>query len=263
MEPSSNGEYFLTDIVNMAHEEKKSVGAIDINNEEIKGVNNRIQLSEVEQIVQNRIRNLVMLNGVTLTDPNSTYIDVNVIIDPDTTILPNTHITVNTRIGKNCRLGPNSIIRESIIGENCEINSTVVDKSLIHNNVSIGPFSHIRQGSVIEDGVKIGNYTEIKNSRIGKHTKSGHFCYLGDADVGSNVNIGAGTITCNYDGHSKHGTKIGSGAFIGSNTMLVAPIEIGERTITGAGSVVTKNVPSDSKAIGMPARINTGGRRKP
>lgn len=263
LEPSSNGEYFLTDIVNMAHEEKQSVGAIDINNEEIKGVNNRIQLSEVEQIVQNRIRNLVMLNGVTLTDPNSTYIDVNVIIDPDTTILPNTHITVNTRIGKNCRLGPNSIIRESIIGENCEINSTVVDKSLIHNNVSIGPFSHIRQGSVIEDGVKIGNYTEIKNSRIGKHTKSGHFCYLGDADVGSNVNIGAGTITCNYDGHSKHGTKIGSGSFIGSNTMLVAPIEIGERTITGAGSVVTKNVPSDSKAIGMPARINTGGRRKP
>ena len=263
LKPSSNGEYFLTDIVKLAYDQKKTVGAININSEEVKGVNNRIQLSEVEQILQNRIRDIVMLNGVTLTDPKSTYIDDNVIIDPDTTILPNTHITVNTRIGKNCSLGPNTIIRESIIGENCEINSTVVDKSLIHNNVSIGPFSHIRQGCVIEDGVKIGNYTEIKNSRIGKHTKSGHFCYLGDADVGSNVNIGAGTITCNYDGHSKHGTKIGSGAFIGSNTMLVAPIEIGERTITGAGSVVTKNVPSDSKAIGMPARINSGGRRKP
>ena len=107
------------------------------------------------------------------------------------------------------------------------------------------------------------NYTEIKNSRIGKRTKSGHFCYLGDADIGNNVNIGAGTVTCNYDGISKHITKIGSGSFIGSDTMLVAPIEIGERTITGAGSVVTKNVPPDSKAIGMPARIKSGGRRKP
>ena len=263
LEPAPNGEYLLTDLVKLAYEEGKSVGAVTINSEEIKGVNDRVQLSEVEQIVRNRIRKAVMLNGVTLTDPNSTYIDDNVIIDSDTTILPNTHITANSRIGSNCNIGPNTIIRESTIGKNCKITSTVVDKSLIHNNVSIGPFSHIREGCIIEDEAEIGNYTEIKNSRIGKRTKSGHFCYLGDADVGNNVNIGAGTVTCNYDGISKHITKIGSGSFIGSDTMLVAPIEIGERTITGAGSVVTKNIPPDSKAIGMPARIKSGGRRKP
>ena len=137
LEQSPNGEYLLTDLVKSAYEEGKSVGAITINSEEIKGVNNRVQLSEVEQIVRNRIRKAVMLNGGTLTDPNSTYIDDNVIIDSDTTILPNTHITANSRIGSNCNIGPNTIIRESTIGKNCKITSTVVEKSLIHNNVRL------------------------------------------------------------------------------------------------------------------------------
>jgi bifunctional UDP-N-acetylglucosamine pyrophosphorylase/glucosamine-1-phosphate N-acetyltransferase len=263
LKPSSNGEYYLTDLVKLAYDEKKPIGTIMISNEETKGINNKFQLAEVEEIVRNRIRKAVMMSGVTLTDPSSTYIDDNVMVGPDTIVLPNTHITVNTRIGGNCKIGPNTIISESTIGNNCEITSSVVDQSLIRNDVSIGPFSHIRQDCVIDNGVKIGNHTEIKNSHLGKRTKSGHFCYLGDADIGSDVNIGAGTVTCNYDGISKHNTKIGSGAFIGSDTMLVAPIEIGERTVTGAGSVVTKNVPSDSKAVGMPARIIRGGRQTP
>jgi len=253
--PSPRGEYFLTNIVQLAHIQNKKIGSVTVDSEEIKGVNNRIELSEVEQLMRRRIRNTIMLSGVTLTDPDSTFIDQGVTIGADTTILPNTHITQNSNIGSNCQIGPNAVIRESSIGDDCKIHSAVIEQSTIHDNVSVGPFSHIRPGCLIEKEAHIGNYTEVKNCHIGERTKSGHFCYLGDSEIGSDVNIGAGVVTCNYDGISKHNTKIGSGAFIGSDTMLIAPIEIGKRSATGAGSIITKNVPDDSSAIGVPARV--------
>ena len=169
--------------------------------------------------------------------------------------MPNTHILGNSKIGYDCTVGPNSIISDSTVGNNCKIVSSVIEESSLSNSVMVGPFSHIRPGCKLDDGVRIGNFGEIKNSRLGKGTKSGHFCYIGDADLGSDVNIGAGVVTCNYDSHSKHRTAIGNSAFIGSDSMLVAPIILGDNSYTVTGSIVTKDVPAKSIAVGSPARI--------
>ena len=212
-------------------------------------------MAKLEKIVRTQINNELLLNGVTMIDPETTYIDQNVTISKDTIINPNTYIQDGSIIGNNCVVGPNSTIKGSHIGDNCVILSSTIEYSKIHNNVHIGPYSHIRKDTILEENVRIGNYCEIKNSHIGKNSKSGHFSYLGDSTVGKNVNIGAGTITCNYDGTNKNNTIIEDNVFIGSNTMLVAPVTVGENSITGTSSVVTKNVPKNSKAIGAPARI--------
>tara|TARA_Y100001960_G_scaffold188892_1_gene198070 strand:- start:102 stop:761 length:660 start_codon:yes stop_codon:yes gene_type:complete len=212
--------------------------------------------------MRERINYSLMSKGVKIIDPKATYIDLNVKIGQDTIINPNSYIYGNSSIGENCIIGPYTQIYNSKIGDNTNINSSLIKNSTIYNYVEVGPSSHIRDKSIVNDNAKIGTNTEIKNSTIGSGTKSGHFSYLGDAKIGQNVNIGAGTITCNYDGEKKHETIIGDDSFIGSNSLLIAPINIGKKVITGAGSVVNKNIPDNSKAIGFPIKILKSDQKK-
>jgi bifunctional UDP-N-acetylglucosamine pyrophosphorylase/glucosamine-1-phosphate N-acetyltransferase len=192
--------------------------------------------------------------GVTIIDAATTYIEPGVRIGAGTTVEPNTTVRGDTSIGSDARIGPNSIVIDSRIGERCTVFASVIEGSTLEADVEIGPYSHLRAGSHIEEGVHLGNYVEVKASRIGRGSKAGHFSYIGDADVGADVNIGAGTVTCNYDGARKHRTVIEDGAFIGSDTMLVAPVRVGRGASTGAGSVVTGDVPAGGRVAGVPAR---------
>jgi bifunctional UDP-N-acetylglucosamine pyrophosphorylase/glucosamine-1-phosphate N-acetyltransferase len=251
-----NGEYYLTDLVGLAARESRRIEAIvsrDAN--EMLGINTRVHLAQAEKIMRERINIALMLAGVTLIDPATTYIEADVQIGVDTIIEPNTHLRGKTRIGVNCRIGPNTIIRDSQVGDECVILSSDITESRIAERVRIGPFARLRAGTVIAREVYIGNFGEVKNSSVGEGTHIGHFSYIGDAELGAHVNIGAGTITCNFDGKHKHRTIIGDDAFIGSDTMLVAPVTVGARARTGAGSVVNKDVPPDSLAVGVPARV--------
>ena len=255
LELSPKGEYYLTDLVALAVEQGLSVQSVQVpDRDELIGINTRVHLAEAGQILRRRINRDWMLAGVTIIDPNSTYIDPDVKIGSDTVILPNTYLQGNTILGQKCLIGPDTRIYASEIGDACEIEYSVIEQSRIENGVDIGPFSHLRKGAHLGPGVHVGNFGEIKDSYLGQGSKMGHFSYLGNAQVGKNVNIGAGTITCNYDGKEKHQTVIKDGVFIGSDTMLVAPLEIGENATTGAGSVVTKDVPADTVVVGVPAR---------
>lgn len=196
-----------------------------------------------------------MYAGVTVIDPATTYIDEEVSIGMDTVILPGTMITGKTRIGSACRIGPGTTIDQSIVGDRCIIRNSALEEAILEDDVSIGPFSHCRPGAHLARGVRMGNFGEVKNSYIGAETDMHHFSYIGDATVGEHVNIGAGTITCNYDGVQKNHTDIGDGAFIGSDTMLVAPIKVSEHARTGAGAVVNKDVPPGTLVVGVPARV--------
>jgi bifunctional UDP-N-acetylglucosamine pyrophosphorylase/glucosamine-1-phosphate N-acetyltransferase len=218
-------------------------------------IENRIDLAEAESVLRQRINEDLMLNGVTIIDPSSTYIDAQVEIGLDTVIHPNTYLRGTTRIGEGCTIGPNCFIVDTIIGDRCEIIFSETGNAILEDDVDIGPFAHLRKGAHLAQGVHMGNYGEVKNSYLGPGTKMGHFSYIGDATIGPGVNIGAGVITANYDGENKHHTEIGAGAFIGSDSMLIAPLKIGEGARTGAGSVVTKDVPANSLAVGIPARV--------
>ena len=250
-----NGEYYLTDVVGIATAEGHLVETIAVQDlTEAMGINDRVQLAQAEGVMRQRVRERLMLSGVTLLDPPSTFIDADVEIGQDTVVHPHTTIGGKTSVGRDCQIGPGSMLRDSQVGDRCWIVASMVEESTIEQGVTIGPFSHLRPGSYIEAEVHLGNYVEVKNSRIGGRTQVGHFSYIGDAILGKDVNIGAGTITCNYDGVEKHSTHIGDGAFIGSDTMLVAPVTVGAGASTGAGSVVTKDVPPNKLAVGMPAR---------
>ena len=252
---SPKGEYFLTDLLEMAVAEGQRVEAVTTEDaEQMLGINDRTHLARAESIARRRIAERHMLGGVTFQDPASIYVDADVEIGVDTVILPNTHLQGKTRIGGRCRIGPNTIVRDSQIGDDCEVKASVVEEAVLEEHVGIGPFAHLRKGAYLARGVHMGNFGEVKNSRLGPGAKMGHFSYLGDADVGADVNISAGTITCNFDGERKHRTVIEDGAFIGSDTMLVAPVRIGKGARTGAGSVVTHDVPPDTVAYGVPAR---------
>lgn len=252
---SPKGEYYLTDLIGIATGEGQPVQAfIAEDKDEVVGINTRVHLAEAEAVLRRRINRDWMLGGVSIPDPASTYIEPGVQIGQDTVILPNTHLRGSTVVGKNCELGPNTIITDTRIGDNCKVLASVLEKAVLENGVDVGPFGHLRKGAHLAEGVHMGNFGEVKNSYLGPGTKMGHFSYVGDTTTGSNVNIGAGTITCNFDGKMKHPTKIGIGAFIGSDTMLVAPVEIGHGSRTGAGAVVTRDVPPDTLAVGMPAR---------
>ena len=266
--PAASGERYLTALAEMAAGGSDGVG--DSNGggdadavvavpaalaDEAMGVNDRRQLAAVETVMRDRINEGWMLAGVTIMDTATTYIDAGVTVGADTIILPNTMLGGDTAIGSECEIGPNAVIRDSVVGDGCRVTASALEGARVGNGVSIGPYSHLRPGAVIEDGVHLGNYVEVKNSRVGAHTAAGHFCYLGDADIGAGVNIGAGAITCNYDGTDKHPTTIGDGAFIGSDTMLVAPVVVGAGAATGAGSVVTKDIPDAGRAVGVPARL--------
>ena len=255
---SSTGEIFLTDLVGIAASQGREVASVTVEDgAEALGINTRVELSRAESMMRDRIRRYWMMEGVTIPDPDSVYIDYDARIGIDSVVLPNTHIRGGTSIGEDCEIGPNSVISDSQIADQCQIVSSVVEQAVIESDVQVGPFSHLRPGAYLESEVRIGNFGEIKNSRIGRATKSWHFSYIGDAEVGSNVNIGAGSITCNYDGENKNRTVIGDDVFIGCDTMMVAPVTIGDRSYTGTGSVINKDVPSDSGAIGAPARIRS------
>lgn len=260
LKPSSSGEFFLTDLVTFADSLELNTESLMATEQEIMGVNDKADLARAEKISRAFICEKLMKDGVIIIDPDTTYIDSEVIVEGNTTILPNTYITGNTKISSYSEIGPNSVIASSSIGSDCIIKSSTIEKAIIRDNVEVGPYSHIREGSILESNVNIGNYVEIKNSTLGTGTKSGHHCYLGDSDIGANVNIGAGTITCNYDGQKKHRTVIKDEAFIGSDTKLIAPITIGKKSITGVGSTITKDIPDFSKGIGTPARILKGDR---
>jgi len=195
-----------------------------------------------------------MLAGVTIIDPASTYIESSVTIGRDTTIWPNTYLHGTTNIGEDCSVGPNSILRDSKVGDGCRLYASIAEGAVMESRVNVGPFSHLREGTHLAEGVHIGNYGEVKNSHLGSNTRMGHFSYVGDATIGTGVNIGAGTITCNFNGKRKNETEVGNDVFIGSDTLLVAPIKLGEGSRTGAGSVVTKDVPPETLVAGIPAR---------
>ncbi len=253
---SPKGEYYLTDLAGMAVAEGQAVEAIIVENPlETLGVNDRVHLARVEGVVRQRIREQLMRSGVTIVDPASIYIEAGVSVGQDTILQPNTHLQGDTRIGANCEIGPNTIVRDSSIGDDCRVEASVVEGAVIENRVSVGPFAHLRAGAHLAEGVHMGNFGEVKNSYLGPGTKMGHFSYVGDTTVGPNVNIGCGTVTCNYDGKRKQKTVIEEGAFIGSGTMLVAPVKIGARAVIGAGAVVTHDIPPDSTAFGVPARV--------
>lgn len=256
VEPSDSGEYYLPAVIGMAVEQGRPPGSIEVDDPaEALGINDRVQLSEAESHLRERIRLHWMRNGVTMPAPETVYIDADVSLGQDTTVLPNTHITGATSVAERCVIGPNTIIDASQIGSECRVWSSVVEGSKLESRVSVGPYTHIRPGSRIAEGAVLGNFAEVNRSAVGRNSKSAHFSYLGDAEVGDDVNIGAGTVTVNYDGESKQTTRIGDGAFIGCDTMLVAPVEIGDGAQTAAGAVVTKDVPPDAMAVGVPARI--------
>jgi bifunctional UDP-N-acetylglucosamine pyrophosphorylase/glucosamine-1-phosphate N-acetyltransferase len=249
------GEYYLTDVVELAVKDDLAVQAV-VHNDlfETIGINTRVHLAEAEAAMRQRINRAHMLNGVSMMDPVSTYIEAGISIGQDTLIMPNTYIHGNTMIGRKNVIGPDTIIRDSRIGDRCKVLASVLEGAELEDDIDMGPFARLRKGAHLAKGVHMGNFGEVKDSYLAPGVKLGHFSYIGNATIGVNTNIGAGTITCNYDGEKKNPTEIGSDVFIGSDTMLVAPVKIGDGAKTGAGAVVTKDVPADTLVVGMPAR---------
>ena len=246
-------EVYLTDTVALL---KNSLSLEVDDNGELQGINNRIQLSQCEEIIQNVIKEKHMLNGVTFINKASCSISEEAEIGKDVTIEANTHIRGRTKIFNNCIIGPNSFIENSNVGLHCEISNATVYDSQIMDHIKIGPYSHIRPKSKIFSHSKIGNFVEIKNSELEEETKVNHLSYIGDSIIGRSTNIGAGTITANFDGQKKHQTKIGKNSSIGANTVFVAPINLGESVTTGAGSVITKDSKDNSLAISRTKQVN-------
>lgn len=249
-------EYYLTDVIERLIQHGKKVSAVVAPKESmVAGINDRVQLAEAEACLREEIRLRHMMNGVTIIDPASTFIDDDVEIGRDTTIHPFTMIYAGTRIGENCTIGPSSQLFAATIEDNAEVCSSWVEKSLIHSGAKVGPFSRLRPNCEIFPGAEVGNFSEMKNTKVGPRSKVHHVGYLGDTTLGEGVNIGAGTITCNYDGKRKHSTKLGDHVFIGSGNLLVAPVEVGDNALTGAGAVVTKDIPAGKVAYGVPAKV--------
>jgi bifunctional UDP-N-acetylglucosamine pyrophosphorylase/glucosamine-1-phosphate N-acetyltransferase len=263
---AATGEFYLTDLVARAVAEHPAgapwpVMTVEGPADAALGVNDRVELAAADNRLRQRIRERLMRAGVSFVGPETSFVDADVAIGPDTTIFPHTVIAAGTTIGGGCVIGPHAVIRASRIGDGVTIRASTLDQAIVGAGSDVGPYSHLRAGATLGERVHIGNFGEIKNSRIGDDAKSGHFSYLGDAEIGPGANIGAGTITANYDGERKHPTVIGARAFIGSDTILRAPVTIGDDARTGAGSVVTKDVPAGATAVGVPARVMRGGRR--
>lgn len=249
------GEYYLTDLIEIASQQGREIATVQGTLDDTVGINNRVQLAQAEQLLRRRILERHMYAGVTILDPATTYVDDEVEIGPDTVLLPNTMLMGRTVIGAECTIGPGSTIEHSTVGERCIIRQSVLEEATLEDEVRVGPFSHCRPGAHLARGVYLGNYAEVKNSYLGPQTQMHHFSYMGDATIGSGTNIAAGSITSNFDGKEKHRTIIGEGAFIGCDTTLVAPVTIGNRAYTGAGAVVTRDVPDDTLVAGVPARF--------
>jgi bifunctional UDP-N-acetylglucosamine pyrophosphorylase/glucosamine-1-phosphate N-acetyltransferase len=259
---SASGEYYLTDLVALAVGGGRRVAVVTAPRAELTtGINDRVALAAAERLLRAEIAERHMRNGVTIVDPATTYIDATVEIGQDARIEPWTVLRGATVIAQDAVIGPQAEVRESRIGPRTVVWASVIEESTVAEDVVIGPYSHLRPGCQIGPRCRIGNYAELKQTRMGAGTQQHHFSYLGDAEVGENVNIGAGTITANFDGVQKHRTVIGDGAFIGVDTMLRAPITVGPGAKTGAGAVVTRDVPAGKTVVGMPARAIEARRR--
>lgn len=254
---NAQGEYYLTDVPEILLREGKRVGtAFYADYKELAGLNDRVELAEIGQRLRERTLRRLMLDGVTIVDPNSTYIDDTVVIGRDTTIHPQVIIEGTSRIGSNCEIHSWSHLTNAEIGDECKLlNGCVIVDSKLTGKNSVGPYAHLRMHTELGEEAVIGNFVEAKKSKLGRKTKSMHLTYLGDATLGDRVNIGAGTITCNYDGKNKNPTFIGDDVKIGSDTMLVAPVKVGRGAMSGAGSVITKDVPEDTLVAGVPAQV--------
>ena len=256
---NNQGEYYLTDVIGIFKTEGKTVGAVVTDIEETIGVNSRVQLAEAEEILRKRINLKHMENGVTLVDPKTTYIGADVEIGKDTIVYPNNILEGKTIIGNNCVLYQNSRIKDSTIGDNVDIQSSVILESKIGDNTTVGPFAYIRPESAIGNNARIGDFVEIKKSSIGDGTKVSHLTYIGDAEVGSGCNFGCGTVVVNYDGKVKNKTIIGDNSFIGCNTNLVSPVKVGDNTYIAAGSTITNEVHEGDLAVARAKQRNIPG----
>ncbi len=257
LEPSQvSGEFYVTDLVALARADGRLVAALDVEDDgRLTGINDRAQLARAEWDMRVEINDRLMRAGVTMLDPSTAYVDHGVELAEDVTLEPNVILRGRTRVGRGTRIGAGSQILDSTIGEDCVVWASVVEQSTIEDAVTVGPMSHLRPGAHVGRRSEIGNFAEVKNSRLGEHVRQHHNSYLGDADVGAETNVGAGTITANYDGVHKHRTTIGEGVFLGVDTMLRAPVTLGDGSKTGAGAVVTRDVPAGKLAVGVPARI--------
>ena len=254
---NAQGEYYLTDAPALLKEDGEPVSIFKYpDNSEIEGVNDRRQLAELERQIRRRAVKRLMLDfGVTVIDPESTYVGSAVSVGRDTVLYPNVTLEGETQIGDGCVVRSGTRIADSRVGHAVEIlDNCVIESADIRNRCRIGPFAHLRPGALIEDGAHVGNFVEVEKSVLGRNSKANHLTYIGDATIGENTNIGAGTVTCNYDGKRKHKTEIGNNVKIGSDTMLVAPVKVGDGSVTGAGTVVTKDIPPNKLVVGAPGR---------
>lgn len=257
LEPSrTTGEVYLTGLVALARADGRHVAAVAVDDElELAGVNDRVQLATVEADLRWRILEAHLLAGVTMQDPTTVYVDAQVELAQDVVLEPNVILRGHTVVREGSIIGAGSQLLDSRIGAGCRVWASVVEGSEVDDGATVGPFAHLRPGSSVGQGAEVGNFAELKATRLGRRSKQHHVSYLGDATVGDGVNIGAGTITANFDGRRKHRTSIGDGAFVGVDTMLVAPVSLGAAARTGAGAVVTRDVPAGKLAVGVPARI--------
>jgi bifunctional UDP-N-acetylglucosamine pyrophosphorylase/glucosamine-1-phosphate N-acetyltransferase len=257
LKPSATtGELYLTDLIRLAREDGRIVSAVGFEDDgRFDGINDRSQLAAAEWTMRVRLNEAHMRNGVTMRDPSTVYLDWTVDLGADVILEPNVILRGATTIGEGSMIGAGSQLIDATIGARVRVWASIVESSVVEDEASIGPYSHLRPGSVVGRAAEVGNFAELKNTHLGAGSRQHHMSYLGDAQVGDDVNIGAGTITANYDGTTKNPTTIGAGAFIGVDTMIVAPREIGAGARTGAGAVVTKDVPPGKLAVGVPARI--------
>jgi len=258
---NDQNEYYLTDVVGLLVQRGDKVVAMAADAEESAGVNDRIQLAQAGKVMRNRVNRAYMAEGVELVDPENTYIEKGAVIGKDTVIYPNNYIAAGSVIGENCILLPGNRVSESFLGNGCQLEASVLENAKVGTDCQIGPFVHLRPGTCVSDGCRVGNFVEIKNSNVGEGSKISHLSYVGDADVGRNVNMGCGTATANYDGQKKYRSAIEDQAFIGCHTVLVSPVTVGKGAYTAAGSVITEDVPEDALAIARSRQTNKNGWR--
>ena len=254
---NAQGEYYITDVIGIFRENGEKVGAYTLKDfDESLGVNDRVALATAEGVMRRRINKQHMVNGVSFVNPDATYIDVDVEIAPEVQLEANVTLKGQTKIGAETILTNGTYIVDSEIGERAVITNSMIEESSVADGVTVGPYAHIRPGSSLAKDVHVGNFVEIKGSAIGENTKAGHLTYIGNSEVGANVNFGAGTITVNYDGQNKYKTIIGDNVFVGSNSTIIAPVELGDNSLVGAGSTIDKDVPANAIAIGRSRQIN-------
>ena len=254
---NAQGEYYITDVIGIFRENGEKVGAYTLKDfDESLGVNDRVALATAESVMRRRINQQHMVNGVSFVNPHATYIDVDVEIAPEVQVEANVTLKGQTKIGAETILTNGTYIVDSVIGERAVITNSMIEESSVEDGVTVGPYAHIRPGSSLAKDVHVGNFVEVKGSSIGENTKAGHLTYIGNSEVGANVNFGAGTITVNYDGQKKYKTIIGDNVFVGSNSTIIAPVELGDNSLVGAGSTITKDVPADAIALGRGRQIN-------